>query len=285
MRKLVLIGCIGFSILLIACFNFINLTIALNTRRYKDAGIRKVVGAHKSTIILQHLGESVLLILISFLTATDLARVVINSLNRAFHGNVQFNFGDPEIILAFAGIAVFTLIASGLLPALYISSSKPVNILRGEMLTSHSFSFFRQSLIVSQFTIPVVLIIFVLIIKIQDSYFRNYDLGFDKDRLLIIAGSEKAERHSESIRADLLSIPDIESVSFSKWLIIASVISIPAAYILGNVFLSRFNFRASMPFWLFIAGPAIAYVVALSAVIFQSRRAAVKNPVEALRYE
>jgi putative ABC transport system permease protein len=66
---------------------------------------------------------------------------------------------------------------------------------------------------------------------------------------------------------------------------IALLISVPFAFILGNVFLSRFNFRTSMPYWAFLAGPLIAYVIALTAISWQSRRAATKNPVEALRYE
>ncbi len=508
MQNLVIMGCIGFSILLIACFNFINLTIALNIRRYRDAGIRKVVGAHKSSIIFQHLGESLMLVLISFMTAIDLVKVVINELNRAFNGNVQFDFSDFRIILVFTAIAVLTAITSGLLPALYISSSKPVNVLKGKMLTNNSFSFFRQSLIVFQFVIPIVLIIFVLIIKVQDSYLRNFDLGFDKNKLLIISNSKVIETHAESIRTDLLTVPGIESVSFSncipargarvsnevswegknateklhfwcintdfsyektvnlkiiqgryfdksypsdstcfvindiaskvigyenpvgrtltlegrkgaiigvfkdfhaidlsgpyaptiitltnkdrnnllikiasdnyseiqgkiknifnkyeperifqanlysdllkrteltttsnlvglafivsillaclgltglasftaasrtkeigirkingasiisimrllgfnysKWLTIASIISIPIAFLLGSVFLSRFNFRTSMPLWALLAGPVIAYLIALSAVTLQSWRSAARNPVEALRYE
>lgn len=508
MQNIMLIGGIGLAILLIACFNFINLTIALNIRRFREVGIKKVIGAHKSNIIFQHLGETSIITLISFLTSLDLVRLSVRILNRAFNGDVQFNFSDFRIILIFAGIALFTTLVSGLMPAWYLSSARPVEILRGKNGSGHSFSIFRQGLIVFQFTIPVILIIIVLIIKAQDNYIRNFDLGFDKEKMMIIYNTPATEAHSESIRNDLLTIPGIEYVSFtncipargakvsnevswegkdtsqelhfwcintdfsydktvnlkisdgryfdksfvadsgcylindiaakvigydnplgrtitlngkkgtiigvfrdfhsldlagpftpviislsregrsnllikigsgnrgeissqvnevlkkyepektipvlfysdlikrtelttvsylvglaffisillaclgltglasftaasrtkeigirkingatvssimkllgmnySKWLTIASVISLPFAILLASVFLSRFNFRISIPYWAFIAGPAIAWVVALGSIGLQSLRAATRNPVDSLRYE
>ena len=216
MQNVVIIGCLGFAILLIACFNFINLTIAQNIKRYREAGIKKVVGARKSLIIAQYLGETFILTLLSLFTAICLTRLAVIELNRAFNGDVQFNFSDFRIILIFAGIALFTALISGLLPALYLSSSNPVNVLKGKIVTSHSFSFFRQSLIIFQFTIPIVIIIIMIIIRTQDSFIRNFDLGFDKNKLLIIPNLKDIETHSESIRTDLLSIPGIEAVSFSN---------------------------------------------------------------------
>lgn len=508
MQYIVILGCIGFAILLIACFNYINLSIALNIRRYREAGIRKVAGAQKFSIVAHHLGETTLLTLLCLITSIDLVRLAIRALNRAFNSNISFGTGDFGVIGIFAGITIFTALASGILPSLYLASSKPVDVLKGNIVRSHSFSFFRQSLIVFQFTIPVVLIICMMIVKIQDTYFRNYDLGFDRDRMLVIQNSEGLEAHAESIKNDLLTIPGIESVSFSgcipakgarvtndvgwegkdpsqklhfwridadqeyaktvnlnvgkgryfdkafpsdsssfvindvaarimdykdpvgrtitidgkrgtiigvfsdfhtldlagpytptvitlsaedrtnlliktgnadipgisqkvrevvtkyepdkiwqtsiysdlperselttvskiiglsfiisiilacmglsglaaftaagrtkeigirkingatiasilrllglsysRWILVASAISIPIAYILGTMFLGRFNFRTPMPYWAFMAGPALAYVIALLAIGFQSWRAAARNPIEALRYE
>ncbi len=509
MQYVIIAGTLGFSILLIACFNFINLAIAMNIRRYREAGIRKVVGAKKSTIILQYLGETFILILISLFFAVDLVRILLRGFNSMTNGNLGFNFSDFRVILGLAVITVFSVLVSGLLPAIYLSSSNPVNTLKGKVVTSHSFSFFRQSLIVFQFTIPVVFIICMMIIKVQDKYVRNFDPGFDKDKLLIINNSKNLEDHEESFKTDLLSIPGIETVSYTnciptrggaavsnevtwegrdvseklhfwcintdfnynkvvnlkmtggryfdksfpsdsacyvinniaaevmkyenpigreltfegkkgiiigvfkdfhsldlsgpftptiitvrpgnrnnilisfssdsyssiserissvykkydpdimfqasllsdldktteltnvskiigaafiialmlaclglsglasftaasrtkeigirkingatsllvmqllgknytKWLIISIIIALPVAYLLGNIFLSRFNFHAPMPIWTFIAGPLIAYIIALSTVSLQSWRAATRNPVEALRYE
>ena len=113
---------LGFSILLIACFNFINLAIAMNIRRYREAGIRKVVGAKKSTIILQYLGETLILILISLLFATELVRILLRGFNSMTNGNLHFDFSDFRIILGLAVITVFSVLFSGLLPAIYLSS-------------------------------------------------------------------------------------------------------------------------------------------------------------------
>jgi hypothetical protein len=105
---------------------------------------------------------------------------------------------------------------SGLLPALYLSSSNPVDTLKGEIITSHSYSIFRQSLIIFQFTIPIVLIICMLIIRTQDSYMRNYDVGVEKDKLIILDNTPNIKRHAESVRAELQSVPGIEAVSFTN---------------------------------------------------------------------
>jgi ABC-type antimicrobial peptide transport system permease subunit len=133
-----------------------------------------------------------------------------------FAGDIHLRFTDFRVILVFVVIALFTGLLSGLLPALYLSSSDPVAILKAKILTSHSYSFFRQSLIVFQFAIPIVLIICMMIIKTQDKYIREFDLGFNKEKLIVLNNSGKLEDHEESLKADLLSIPGIEAVSFTN---------------------------------------------------------------------
>lgn len=216
MQNLVIISCIGFSILLIACFNFINLAIALNIRRYREVGIKKVAGAKKSTIIIMFLGETFILIVVSLISAIILVRLLISGFNTLFHGDIHLRFTEFKVVVTFAVIALFTGLLSGLLPALYLSSSNPVSILKSKIITSHSYSFFRQSLIVFQFAIPIVLIICMLIIKVQHKYMQDYDIGFDRDRLIILNNTKNLEDHEESLKDDLLSIPGIESVSFTN---------------------------------------------------------------------
>jgi putative ABC transport system permease protein len=217
-QYLIIAGCLGLSILLIACFNFINLAIAMNIRRYREAGIRKVMGAQKSTIIIQYLGETFILIIISFLFAAALVRILLLGFNSMTNSDLHFDISDLRVILGLAVITVFSVLFSGLLPAIYLSSSNPVDTLKGKLVTSHSFSLFRQSLIVFQFTIPVVFIICMMIINVQDKFVRNFDLGFDKDKLLIINNSKNLEDHEESFKAELLSLPGIETVSYSNCL-------------------------------------------------------------------
>lgn len=216
MQNVVIVGSIGLAILLIACFNFINLAIALNIRRYREVGIKKVAGATKSTIILQFLGETFILILVSLLSAIILVRLLIVCFNTMFDADIHLRFTEFKVILVFTFIALFTGLFSGLLPSFYMSSSNPVSIFKAKIITGHSYSFFRQSLIVFQFVIPVVLIICMMIIKVQDKYISNFNLGFDKDKLLILRSTKNMEDHEESLKTDLFTIPGIEAVSFTN---------------------------------------------------------------------
>jgi putative ABC transport system permease protein len=216
MQNIVIIGTIGFSILLIACFNFINLAIALNFRRYREAGIRKAAGSGKAAIIIQFLGETFILTLICLISAVILVKILLVGFNRMFNYDIHLELMNLKIFLIIFFVTIFTGLISGLLPALYMASVKPVDALKGKIITSHSYSFFRQSLIIFQFTIPVVLIICMMIIKTQDNYMRNYDAGVDKDKVIILGNSKNIQSHSESFRAELLAIPGIEAVSFTN---------------------------------------------------------------------
>jgi len=216
MQYLIIAGTLGFSILLIACFNFINLAIAMNIRRYREAGLRKVMGAQKSTIVFQYLGETFILIIISLLFSSALVKFLLQGFNSMTNSNLRFDLSDFRVILGLTIITVFSVLFSGLLPAIYLSASNPVNTLKGKIVTSHSFSLFRQSLIVFQFTIPGIFIIFMMIINVQDKFVRNFDLGFDKDKLLIINNSKNLVDHEESFKTEILSIPGVETVSYTS---------------------------------------------------------------------
>jgi putative ABC transport system permease protein len=216
MQNIVIIGTIGFVILLIACFNFINLAIALNVRRYREAGIRKVAGSGKQAIVLQFLAETFIITMISLLSALILTRILLIGFNSAFNYDIHLRLTEFSMIVFLLIIILFTCIVSGLLPALYLASSNPLDALKGKLLTNHSYSFFRQSLIVFQFTIPVVLIICMMIIRAQDSYMRRYDIGVDKDNLIIMNNNVNIQSHAESFKADLLTLPGIEAVSFTN---------------------------------------------------------------------
>lgn len=206
MQNVVIVGSVGFAILLIACFNFINLGIALNIRRYREAGIKKVSGSSKSGIVIQFLGETFILTFLSLITAIILVSLLITGFNTLFHSDIQFNLLSLRMVLFFIAVATFTGLASGLLPALYLASSNPINVLKGKLAVSHSYSIFRQGLIVFQFAIPIILIICMMVIKTQDRYMRNFDLGVDQDKLIILNNSENIQKHAESVKAELRAI-------------------------------------------------------------------------------
>ena len=216
MRNVVIVGSVGFAILLIACFNFINLAIALNIRRYREAGIKKVSGSGKSGIVMQFLGETFILTFISLASAILLVKILLTGFNTMFHNDIRFDLLDGRMVLFFILITAFTSLASGLLPALYLASSNPINVLKGKLGTSHSFSVFRQGLIVFQFAIPIILIVCMMVIKTQDKYMRNFDLGVDQDRLIVLDNSENIQKHAESVKAELRTIPEISAVSYTN---------------------------------------------------------------------
>lgn len=198
------------------CFNFINLAIALNFRRYREAGIKKVAGSSKSTIVFQCLGETFIITLTGLLSAVILVRVLLAGFNTMFNYDIHLALLDFKMIGFFITITFFTGLISGLFPALYLASSNPIDALKGKIITAHSYSFFRQSLIVFQFAIPIVLIICMMIIRTQYSYMRNFDAGVDKDKLIVLDNSLKIQSHAESVKAELLAIPGIETVSFTN---------------------------------------------------------------------
>jgi putative ABC transport system permease protein len=216
MQNVAIIGTIGFAILLIACFNFINLAIALNFRRYREAGIKKVSGSGKPAIVFQFLGETFIITSLSLISAVILVRLLIFGFNSMFNFDIQLNLLSIKMIGSFITITVFTGMMSGLMPALYLASSSPIDALKGKIITSNSYSLFRQSLIVFQFTIPIVLIICMIVIRAQDSYMRNYDAGVDKDKVLVIDNSVNIQNHAQSVKAELLVIAGIEAVSFTN---------------------------------------------------------------------
>lgn len=216
MQNVLIVGSIGFAILLIACFNFINLAIALNIRRYREAGIKKVVGSGKPGIVMQFLGEVLIVTVTSLVGAVILVRLLLTGFNTMFHNDIQLQLLDVRMVLFFIAVTLFTGLASGLFPALYLASSNPVNVLKGKIATSHSYSKFRQGMIVFQFVIPIVLIICVMVIKTQDRYMRNYNFGVEQDKLIVLDNSPGMQKHQESVKTELLAIPGVDAVSFTN---------------------------------------------------------------------
>ena len=216
MQNIVIVGCIGFAILLIACFNFINLSVAMNIKRYREAGIKKVVGATRSAIVLQYLGETLFITILSLACAAIITDALLFVFNRMFNAGIQLSLLSIDTISFFIAVTLFTAFVSGLIPALYLSSSDPINILKGKAIKNHSFSTFRQVLIVFQFTIPVVLIVGMLIIRTQDDYIRNYNIGVDRDKIIVLNNSKNINDHLGSVKTELLNIPGIETVSFTN---------------------------------------------------------------------
>jgi putative ABC transport system permease protein len=173
-------------ILIIACINFMNLATARSAKRAKEVGVRKVVGSNRGYLVGQFLAES---LLFSFL-ATILSLILLVALLPAYSSFTGKQFGFPLASLSFwlslSGITVFTGIIAGSYPALYLSSLKPVRILKGALRFTRGSIFFRKGLTVFQFVLSIVLLIAMIVITRQTSYVQNAHLGYDRENLLYV---------------------------------------------------------------------------------------------------
>ncbi|MFC1726389.1 ABC transporter permease [candidate division KSB1 bacterium] len=202
-------------ILLIACINYMNLTTARYYNRAKEIGIRKVAGATRKNIITQFFGESILLsffaFIISILLVLFLLPVFNNLSGKELSINITENF---SLILGFSLIVFFTGIISGSYPALFISSLKPVKIIKNTLSEKgRSRSIFRKTLVVIQFTFTIILIIGSIVIYKQLQFITKKDLGFNKENIISLYPEEIILRNFETVRGELLKNPRILSIS------------------------------------------------------------------------
>lgn len=216
MRFVVIIGAVGLVILLIACFNFINLAIAMNIKRFRETGIKKVVGSKKSLIVYQFLGETCVIVIAGLVTAVFLVNILLPVINAVLKTDMHLSLLHLRTIGILTSIALFTGSVAGLLPAFYLASSNPVNILKEKVSKNASYSVFRQGLIVFQFTIPVILIICMMIIRTQDRFMRVYDVGVEKDHLIVMNMDESMIQYAANIKSDLIKISGVEGVSLTN---------------------------------------------------------------------
>jgi len=177
---------IAFFILVIACINFMNLSTAKASRRIKEVGIKKVVGAGRSTLILQYLGESFLMSFLSLILAIILMVFLLPVFNQITGKQLVLNFTTQVIITVICITAITGLIA-GSYPALYISGFKPYAVLKGTFKTSAGEVLVRKALVVFQFTLSVFAIIAVLTVYRQINYIHTKNLGYSRDNVIDFA--------------------------------------------------------------------------------------------------
>jgi putative ABC transport system permease protein len=178
-----LFSAIALFILAIACINFMNLSTANATRRIKEVGIKKVVGAGRVSLILQYLGESILMSFLSVLLAILLIYLLLPEFNSLTGKNLVFDFSG-RIILTVLIIAFVTGVIAGSYPALYISGFRPALILKGNVKTSIGELWIRKGLVIFQFTLSVTAIVAVLIVYKQVNYIQTKNLGYNRDNII-----------------------------------------------------------------------------------------------------
>jgi putative ABC transport system permease protein len=202
---------IAVFILLIACINFINLTTARATERAKEVGIRKVIGAMKQQLTIQFLSESVILCLISFLFSALFSFLLLSLFNQLAGKVISDSIFHHGYLFQLFLIACVIGLCAGLYPALVLSNFKPVTILKGRFSKSTKGILLRKGLVVTQFTISIVLIIGTIVVYNQLSFMRNQSLGFQKNQMLTIdfSGDSAIQSRQEIIKNELKKIPNV----------------------------------------------------------------------------
>jgi putative ABC transport system permease protein len=216
-QMLVLFSAVAIFILLIACSNFINLSTARSTLRAKEIGIRKVVGADQKKLFTQFMGEILLVALFAQIFALAIVGLALPVFSRLAGKEIMFNYTDPRLIAGLVLVFLFTGLAAGLFPALFLSSFSPIAVLRGKTIRSHKASPLRRVLIVFQFAVSIFLIIGTVTVFRQLHYMKTKDLGFDQKQVINVHLKGDLLGEKKSLFKDLLlRNPEISQVSFSS---------------------------------------------------------------------
>jgi putative ABC transport system permease protein len=207
---------IAWIILLIACINFMNLSTARSEQRAKEVGVRKVMGAGKGKLIGQFIGEAVIMSFIAVFLAIGMIYLALPSFNNLVEKELTISILQPAHLVYLFVIAIVTGLLAGSYPAFYLSSFNPITVLKNIKIRSSAGSgFIRQSLVVIQFSVSIILIIGTVIIYQQIQHVKNRELGYNKDNLIYINTQGKMVEHFASIYNDLKKTGLVENAALS----------------------------------------------------------------------
>jgi len=209
---------IAVFILLIACFNFVNLATAKSLQRAKEVGVRKSIGADRKQLIFQFIGETVLLSFISILISVCLAALLLPWLNQFTNKHISIAlFADPVVLVLLIILSIAVGIIAGFYPALVLSGFKPVKVLKGSISINEEpgkIPWLRHGLVVTQFTLSVLLIISAIVVFNQVNYLHNKDLGFNKDQIMFFPmRGDNMFKNVDAFKNELQKVPGVSSVS------------------------------------------------------------------------
>lgn len=215
-NNIYMMAVVGIFIILIACFNFVNLSTARATKRAKEVGLRKVVGAFRTQLIGQHLSESVLVALLALILALAISVLALEWLNDFTGKNLTLDLSQGGIWFYLLFFALCTGIAAGMYPAFIISSYKPSSILKGQQGLVKGKGGLRKALVVAQFAISIVLIVATLITFRQLQYMNERDLGYNKDQVITFRIFNPVETSYDAFYNELLRHSSIRNASRSS---------------------------------------------------------------------
>ncbi|HYW94080.1 MAG TPA: ABC transporter permease, partial [Bacteroidales bacterium] len=207
---------VAFLILLLACINFINLSTARAVRRAKEVGIRKVVGSNRNQLILQFIGESFLFTVFSFILAMAIVEFAMPIFENITGYDLRGFYLDKSWFwISAAAIIIIVGFLSGLYPAIVLSSYKPIDVIRALPNRRSKGFFFRNSLVTFQFIITGIILLAVILISRQLNYIQSRELGFDKEKILVIERTDPIKTSVKSFMDELDKLPEVEKTCLS----------------------------------------------------------------------
>ena len=216
---LYVIASIAAVILLIACINFMNLSTAKASKRANEVGLRKTLGAYRSSLITQFLGEVMVIVVIAIVLSLILVQIMLPVFNQLTTKQIVLD-ADKMIFFssALAMVTIVTGLIAGSYPAFYLSSFQPAKVLKGKMSLNHSGSFLRRSLVVFQFVVAIILVCGMILIGQQLDYMRSKDLGFDaKQKVILPLRTESTRKNHEILHNELLKVSSVKGVTGTNY--------------------------------------------------------------------
>lgn len=211
-----LFSIIGILVLIIACINFTNLSTARSEKRAREVGVRKAIGSQRSDLVLQFLSESLLISIIAFLISLLMAQLALPYFNQLTKSSLHVPYKSLEWWVIMVGFVAFTCLLAGSRPAFYLSSFKPVKVLKGTLQIGRQATWPRITLVIIQFSCSIALIISTIIVYQQLQYVKNRPIGYDSSKLLMTDMSSDLNQHYTALKNELLQTGYIQSVAYSS---------------------------------------------------------------------
>ena len=209
-----LFGIIGVFVLLLACINFMNLSTARSEKRAKEVGIRKAIGSMRSQLIYQFFSESILCVFIAFALALLLVQLSLPFFNDVANKQMAIPWSSQLFWIVGVGFSLTTGLITGSYPAFYLSSFKPIKVLKGSFRVGRFAAIPRQVLVVVQFTVSAVLIIGTIVVFRQIQFAKNRPVGYSRDGLVFVPTfTDDIHKHFDAVKADLFKSGSIVSMA------------------------------------------------------------------------
>ena len=210
-----LFAVVAVFLLLIACINFMNLATARSVKRAREVGVRKVVGAMRSLLAGQFMGEALLFTVLALVIAVTLVFLLLPAFNTLTGKYIGLQFKQASFWLLLIGTTLVTGLFAGSYPALFLSSLEPVKVLKGSLKFGSGAKLFRQGLVVFQFVLSMLLIVGTIVVYRQVNFIQTENLGYDRENLLYlpVEGELATPTKYRTFKDELLRMPGIQSVT------------------------------------------------------------------------